>query len=37
MKKILPLFAALISMAAFSAHAETRAVIDTNMVKSNFP
>ena len=33
MKKILPLFAALISMAAFSAHAETRAVIDTNMGK----
>ena len=31
MKKILPLFAAVISLTAFSAHAETRAVIDTNM------
>ena len=33
MKKILPLFAAVISLTAFSAHAETRAVIDTNMGK----
>ncbi len=33
MKKIFPFFAAAISMAAFAAHAETRAVIDTNMGK----